>query len=131
MLVCLLISTGLISLLAGLIISFFLSLICSIIFSLDNSLILFLLKYPYFKSLDPNFNHKLEITTMTITGILESDQYINKEIDNRIPDINYLVILKDHLSNDFINSLITSTDTFTIKPQKRKYHKRCEKKASH
>lgn len=89
----------------------------------------FLLKYPYFKSLDPNFNHKLEITTMTITGILESDQYINKEIDNRIPDINYLVILKDHLSNDFINSLITSTDTFTIKPQKRKYHKRCEKKA--
>ena len=24
----------------------------------------FLLKYPYFKSLDPNFNHKLEITTM-------------------------------------------------------------------
>ena len=89
----------------------------------------FLLKYPYFKSLDPNFNHKLEITTMTITGILESDQYINKEIDNRIPDINYLVILKDHLSNDFINSLITSTETFTIKPQKRKYHKRCEKKA--
>ena len=78
----------------------------------------FLLKYPYFKSLDPNFNHKLEITTMTITGILESDQYINKEIDKRIPDINYLVILKDHLSNDFINSLITSTDTFTIISQK-------------
>lgn len=72
----------------------------------------FILKYPQFKNLDPDFKDKIEITTITIVGSF-----------NEPKDINKLIILKDYLSNDFINTIDIQNKSYTIARQKKKYNK--------
>lgn len=88
----------------------------------------FITKYPYFKTLDPEFHNRLEITTITITGVIESDDYINKVCENRIPNISKLLEIKDYLTDDFIHTVISDNTTYSIKQQKKKYNKKCQKK---
>lgn len=81
----------------------------------------FLNKYPYIKQQDPNFNNRIDITTITITGTLEYD-------NGPIPDINNLFQLTTRLSHDFIHTIIFNNQLFTVKKQKMKYVKKCSKK---
>ena len=67
----------------------------------------FLNKYPYIKQQDPNFNNRIDITTITITGTLEYD-------NGPIPDINNLFQLTTRLSHDFIHTIIFNNQLFFL-----------------
>lgn len=88
----------------------------------------FLDKYPYFRTLDPDFKKRIDITTMTIVGNIESDEFMNAEAFTPIPDINDLVQIKDMISDDFVHTIIFDGTTYSTKQQKKKYVKRCTKK---
>lgn len=77
----------------------------------------FILKYPQFKNLDPDFKDKIEVTTITIVGEF-----------NEPKDINKLIILKDYLSNDFINTIDIQNQSYSIVKPKKKYNKGFVKK---
>ena len=79
----------------------------------------FIEKYPYFKTLDPDFRNRIDITTITIVGKFKT-----------IMDIEKLGTLKSHLSNDFIHTIIADNkNTYTVSNLKRKYEKKFTKKA--
>lgn len=71
----------------------------------------FILKYPQFKELDPQFDDNIEITTITIVGLFNEP----KEIDK-------LSILNQYLSNDFINTIDIKNTNYSIVPPKKKYN---------
>lgn len=86
----------------------------------------FINKYPYFKSLDPDFKNRIDITTITIVGYLESNEYaITNE---KMPNISKLYEISNRLSEEFINTIIINNETFSIRKQKRKYAKKCNKR---